>query len=231
MKKSTIILFVIPLMLACDFAWGQKFYIRDVYDFYNEIALPNATHDNENSYDAIEGSPYIQKEFVKGSILIDSTSYEGVPLRYNAYDDRMEFLSKSDLVLYVTNPEQYQKFILQDKTYIYRKAPGSKSEEQGFFQLLKEGTVNLLKKESISLLESQPAKPFGDPKPASFKARPANFYLSLSNGKLIQISKEKDLLQALKPHKEALESYIDQQKLNVKKEEDLQKVIAYANTL
>ncbi|WP_430971882.1 hypothetical protein [Sunxiuqinia rutila] len=231
MKKSAILLFLIPLSLTCDFAFGQKFYTRDLFDFYNEIGMPDASKHNEQTYDAIDGSPYLTEEFVKGSIQKDRTSYEGVPLRYNAFDDRMEFLSKSDLVLYVTNPEQYQKFILQDKTYIYRKAPGSKSEEQGFFQLLEEGTVNLLKKESISLLESQPAKPFSDPKPASFKARPASYYLSLSNGELIQISKEKDLLKALKSQKEALESYIDQHKMNVKREDDLQKVIAYANTL
>ena len=226
MKKLLAIAFVTLSVFQMSPALAQgKFYIRDLFDLYNDVGSPDASKSNLRTYSDIKGSPYINEEFVKGTIIKDSTSYRGIPLRYNAYEDRMEFKPKSGVELYFETPENYKQFVIADKKYVYL------AKLQEYFELLEEGKVSLLKKESKTLKESQPAQPFKDPKPAVFRTKSPVYYISLNDGRLVKIKKDKDLLNVISTDKKELQSFIEDNKLKVKHEKDLQEIISYYNQL
>lgn len=226
MRKLTIILlFALSLFQIVPAIAQTKFYIRDMFDLYNDIGAPDASKSNIRTYNQIKGSPYINEEFVSGTIISDSVSYQKILLRYNAYEDRMEFKPKSGVELYFDTPEKYKQFIIANKRYIYC----NKLHE--YFELLEEGKISLLKKESIILNESEPAQAFKDPKPAEFRTKPPVYYISINNGDYVKIKKDKDLLDAISSNKNEVQTYISKNKLKFKHEEDLQKIISYYNKL
>lgn len=224
-KLTTILLIALSLFQVVPAIAQSKFYIRDMFDLYNDIGSPDASKSNIRTYNQIKGSPYINEEFVNGTIINDSASYQGILLRYNAYEDRMEFKPKSGVELYFDTPEKYKQFIIADKKYVYC------NELHEYFELLQEGKISLLKKESIFLNESEPAQPFKDPKPAEFRTKPPVYYISINNGDFVKIKKDKDLLDIISSNKKEVQTYISKNKLKVKNEEDLQKIISYYNQL
>ena len=76
----TIVCLMSPLVKAQSTSWNDPFPAVNTYG-RNNLTLND-----------IEGSPYLDSEYQSGTVTIDDgTVYKGIPLRYNCYNDVLEF--------------------------------------------------------------------------------------------------------------------------------------------
>jgi hypothetical protein len=220
------VIFSLPTVQAS----AQKFYVRDLFDFYNDVGGKDASRHRQLTYDDISGSPYVHDNFSEGTIISkNGNQYEKVPLRYNVYDDQIEFKHKDGLVLFISNPEDYTAIEIDGAKYVYLQLMDGKRKVQGYYVLLEDGEIQLLKKHAVVKKEAEPAKPYKDPVPAAFVPKPVAYFL-LKDGKIFEISNDKNLLDAC-GNSEKLPAFIKENKLKVRKEEDLKKIVNFSNSL
>jgi len=179
----------------------------------------------------IQGTPYLNEKFVPGKLITSKgAAYTGVPLRYNGYSDDLEFQKGEDS--YNMDPKTIVKraefggLVLVCVQYY----EGRKSKD-GFFQLLTEGKATLLVKYTVKLLDKESAKPFIEPKPARFDDPKKDYYLSINGAPAVLISNKKSLLELFGAEKDKMESYISGNKLSIKKDDDMIKIVSRYNRL
>jgi len=103
--------------------------------------------------------------------------------------------------------------------------------QNGLFEVLTEGKATLLIKYTIKFLEKEKVQPFVDPKPARFDAPKKEFYVTLLGVPAKLIANKKSLLELFGERKDEMESYISKNKLSIRADDDLTKIIAHFNTL
>ena len=58
----------------------------------------------------IEGSPYLNKEFVEGTIYTNQKNqYNNIPIRYNIYTDELEYRTPDNQILTLATPQIVEK--------------------------------------------------------------------------------------------------------------------------
>ncbi len=193
----------------------------------NELLKSNISQVN------YKGSPYLSEGFSYGKIIVDNDKIFKKNLRFNAYSDvfeiknngRISGLIKSKNVKVLLNGELYQLFSYPDKGI----------EKDGYFvNLNPKGTkISLLLKNEKEFIEAKKAtNSYSDNKPAKFIYK--KLYFIKKGNKLpvveIRLSK-KSVLKALKNQKQAILSFIKNNKLKLRNEKDVVKLFNYYNTL
>jgi len=225
--KSKVLLLLTTLL---TFSISNAQTVLSLSDFSREVGLIHQREAGQRAPD-INGTPYLNDEFELGAVIVsDQLIYNGIPLRYNIFNDQIEFKSNKDLVLALDKAETYKEIQIEKKRFVYASATKGKLEVSGFFEILEEGQVCLLKKYDMALTAPQPPGGFKDAVPASYDLRPANYFLKIGDSNL-GFSNEKELTALLQDHQKELESYIKNNKLKVRKEEDLLQMIKYYNSL
>lgn len=216
--------------VATPTAFAQKTII-DLYELYkgrNHLEPAN----REKSYADVAGSPYAQQDFVTGSVVLENgDTYEAVPLRYNAYEDQIEFKHPNGVVLNLNNPNKLKLIAIGQQQYTYfEKAETPPDGLTGYFELLENGEIQLLKRQNIILEKAAPAKAYQDPKPAHFKERPTDYYIHYQN-QLFKVNSKKQFFTTFPSLEKELKPFIKKQKLKFRQEEDLRRIINQANRL
>jgi len=185
-----------------------------------------------NLYNDFHGSPYVQKNFTEGSATrLNGRKYQKIPLKYNGYSDRIEFSDNNGNMMYIPDPEEYKEFKIGDKKFIYLRNINQKPKLQGYFELLENGKIKLLKKYQIILKEAVPAQAYKEPKPAEFVAKQPEYYLITKGGDAIRAKNKKSILQFLSDKRVEMSKFISKNKLKPRKEKDLKHLINYYNEL
>ncbi|PKP33665.1 MAG: hypothetical protein CVU00_10390 [Bacteroidetes bacterium HGW-Bacteroidetes-17] len=208
------------------------------YNTYEQASLTdflNATHSGALrrsilSENDIKGSPYLKTEFVLGDILTyNKIHYVNVPLRYNIYNDEIEFEVDKENYLAISSPESIQKIIIGDDAFIYTVKRNKKGEQFGYYQLLHEGKVRLLSRHNIVFKEATRTTGYKAAESAKFEKNSNTYYLQKENDEPHEISNKKDLVAMLGPQGEKINLLIKKEKLNFRKEEDLIKLVKFMN--
>jgi len=197
----------------------------------DQSPIKNSFGRNHLTLADIDGSPYLESEYKVGSVItVDDVFYKDIPLRYNCFDDGLEFLK--DNVAYDLKPkEKIKKAEFGGQIFVYRDFEPDGGINKSFFQLLVEGKASLYARFNIKFYEAEELKGFADPKPARFDDLSETYYISINNSPAKKISNNKKLLEILAAKQKDVESFISKQKLSVKKSADLKKIIAYYNSL
>ena len=161
---------------------------------------------------------FLTNNFIESTIIDFEDEQFDVELRYRFLDDEMQIMHKGKIKALF--PQKIKKLIFKQngttQTFIPLKYSDKKTVNLGYFELLADGKMKLLKqfqkskKEKIKTVlffqnESEPAK--------SFKV------------------KKSSILKLMSRHKSAVSKFIVKKKINVKKENDLKKVFDYYNSL
>lgn len=208
MKKSLICLRLILAALATQ---AQSMYIQDL----------NGRPIFENGYTEIEGSPYLNDNWVRGTVKAKHNGkvYEIAKMRYDVYKDEVE---------YEENQKPYRfggeitEFITNEG--IFRNGfPAAESlTERSFYQVLFDGKVKLLKKNTVRV---QSEKLYNSATQTKRFLKENSLYLFKDNS-ITRLKKDKkSLLEALSTKQEELEKFIKTEKLKLTKEEDIQRVV------
>ncbi|OOQ60796.1 hypothetical protein [Mucilaginibacter pedocola] len=189
------------------------------------------------SYMNVEGTPYLTDEWQPGDVKLVNgvTSQEKLMLKYNLVDDMLLFKEKgSDNAMSFVVP--VQEFTISpagdDKVLVKHFRAGYKDIEgntpTSFYQVLSDGKVQLLRKDTKKALETQE---IGSASKTTTFIEKTKYYLVV-NGKTTQVKNDKKSLLAVLADKQAqLEDYIKTNKVNFKDDAQLGKLVDYYNTL
>jgi hypothetical protein len=149
-------------------------------------------------------------------------------LRYNAFDDQMEFVKKE--TTYYLKKELGRTVNFASLNQLYKVY--SISGDLSFFLVHTEGKSSLLAKQSVRFIEAKKATTtYGKDKPASYKRISDELYLALNNTTLVKLpTKKKEFYKTFGSKASEIKSYMKKNKLSYKKVEDLKKVVAHFNT-
>ena len=201
-----------------------------VIEFSNPYAtdLPlDKRYINENfhDYDEIDGSPYLNSDFVNGTFYVKDTLAIKHPIRYNLYTDQMEYKSEG-INYYVGSPQSLSRIVLGESVFIYLPF----IEKGGYFELFEPGKCKLVQKRKVVFKHSE-TKPIVGIIRSSYERRPDEFYLIINQNQAFRIVNMNSVINALKDQKPKIETFIKQEKIRNTKKENLIKIAKYYNSL
>jgi hypothetical protein len=183
------------------------------------------------SYGDTKGDPYLTKDWSTASVkLQNGQTYDGVNVRYNVLEDQLTFKTADGTEMAFATPVSEFKITYDEKgspvTKVFRS--GFKgTTDKTFYEVLHDGTVKVLKKNGKQI---ETVQEYNSPPTKSITDRIKYFYVL--NNELVELKKDTKSLSAVFGSKSAnVEKYIKENKLNVKKDEDLVKAFDYFSTL
>jgi hypothetical protein len=178
----------------------------------------------------VEGTPYLSEKYVAGEILF-GTSRSTVPLRYNAYQDLMEYQQNGKAL--VLDPSTKIKSVrLGESTYIVDKFEFDGKTKYGFLNLLDSGKVTLVAKKVIKYQEPLKGKALdGGDLPAKFSKSSDAYFYRIGNGELQEVDNIKNMIASFPDKQEEVKQFAKKEKISPKKEEELVKLVRYYNSL
>lgn len=204
--------------------------IQELGNFVNEYSAKSYNQGSGiglwNESD-ITGSPYLSDEFIIGKIVTNNNiTYTEIPLRYNIYNDNMEFKLSEDSVLAISNPGMMKDIQIGDEVFIYCYNQNNKG---GYYSRKTGGDIQVLSKYIVVFNKPEPPEPFREAKPASFSRRANELFLKFGESVPVLISNKKDLETAFGSQSAEVFSLAKKEKLNFKKEADLIQLVNLLN--
>jgi hypothetical protein len=211
------------LIISSQMTFGQT-SDRFITNYY---ARKNYFPEKAKEFKEIEGSPYLNSEFIDGVFYLKDTTAVKILLRYNIYTDEMEYQSNG--VNYaVGNPLYLNKILLGESVFVYLPF----IQKGGYFELFEVGKCTLVQKKLIYI------KPAEEPKamqstyiPAKFIRKPDIFYMLVNDTLVFKIDNMKSIKKALQDQQLKIDSFIKQEKIKNTKQENLIKIVKYYNSL
>lgn len=181
---------------------------------------------NKVRYSAIKHKMYISNEYKDAKV---DNIPEVFKLRYNMFKDEMEFIKNNETYYLKKDDGRIVNFINNDTKFIILK----EGKDLGYYKILSDGEVQLLVKQSVDFKDAVPAKSSYQPaKKADFIRNDDVYHIRYSsNGRMVEVptSKRKfyDLFSSMYSD---VKGFVKSNKLDIKDEKDLLKVVAYFNS-
>lgn len=178
------------------------------------------------TYQDIEGSPFMTKDFGLGKVFTKDGVFDKVKMKYDIYADAFLFdLNGSELYLEAT--EYVTKVIVDNQIFVISGLPNSK-KKPGFVIQLDSNKVSLYAKKNIYFRSAEPAKAIeARPTPAAFLPRANKYFVRVGSGPLVLIEKIKDIYELFPAEEDSLKKYIKTEDLSFKTEADLVKIVRF----
>ena len=185
------------------------------------------------TYHNIEGSPYLYENWIKGSVkLTNGLAYSNLSLKYDQVADELIFLNETSKPQIFQHPvHEFTILNNQNREIKFRNGftPVEDGSAMSFYEVLADGNTQLLKRTSKSIVEEL-ASGSNILKVQKIKEN-TKYYIATAD-KLIRIKKDqKSILSALSGKSTELSKFIKDNKLNLKADDNLAKVIAYYNSI
>jgi hypothetical protein len=228
---KTLILLLFLFLSLSTLAQGN-YELNQAIDFFRTNKMINGEIKNMLTEKDIDGSPYLTEEFITGTVYTSSKiQYNDIPLRYNIYNDQMQFKSPDGKIAAIAAPEIIDKVVFGDYTMEYIPFINAKKVRRGFFVLLLEGKASLYARPNVDYREPVPPGAYKDAEAAKFIEKPYTYYIRIGMEAAQLIEKKKDLEAVFPDHKKEIENFIKKNKVNHRKEDKLKALVEYYNSL
>ena len=191
--------------------------------------IPKENRAQSYSNAPLEGSPFLEDTYVKGTVYQRDHSFE-TDLRYNIFADRMEF-RRLGSVEFLTPAMAVTKIVIKTNTFVADQYLLKGQLTYGYFILLDSGKIRILKKMNIAITPFVPAAPLQDTKPAMYTRKADTYYLKIDNQTLLEIRSIKKLILSLPDHQKEMEAFAKKERISANEPEDLVKFSRYYNAL
>jgi len=186
------------------------------------------------SYSNIIGDPYIFSNFNPGQIVFKTGEVYDVEIRYDIYADLVQIRYDGNMFA-IAYPDKLNKIIVDTVTFIHDSFTKSGDKDiqnkSSYFILLTDGKCKLLIKKNIRIQDPEPPKILQDAKPARFVHTNDTYYLKLNDSQAVLIKNRNIILDLLNDQKEALINFMNIEKTNVNRIQDLIRLVNYYNSL
>ncbi|PKF75448.1 hypothetical protein [Chryseobacterium sp. PMSZPI] len=177
------------------------------------------------TYDEIEGSAYYDKQFSVASV---SPNYEDVPIRYNTYNDQIEF-KKNEEVMVLPKTDTFSRITFRNSKNTLVLLDGASGSKEYYFEIIK-GKYSLYKKVKTKFVDFIPAPtPYQTDQPAMFRTLEPAYYIQTDNHLVGNFKSPKDIITQLPENKEVLNKFFKSNKIKIDKEDDLIKFVNFLN--
>lgn len=204
---------------------------QETIDFYrtNKFITGSGKTISENN---IKGSPYLHDDFFYGSIYtVQKQHFADIPLRYNIYNDDLEFKTPEGNIQALATPEIVEKAIFGSTQLVYCPYVLNKKDKKGFFIVLEEGKVSLYAKPAVAFKEATTPGAYKEPEPPKFVKKSDEYYLRVGTNPAEIIGNKKELMAAFPDNQDQVKSYISKNKIKTNKPESLKELVKYYNSL
>ncbi|HSO89120.1 MAG TPA: hypothetical protein VLQ91_21385 [Draconibacterium sp.] len=226
---------LIFILALAGFSFGQaslNYEIQETIDFYKANKFISGETKNVLTENNITGSPYLNKDFETGTIFtVQRRQYVGIPLRYNIYNDNLEFKNPADEIQALATPEIVEKAVIVNTQLIYLPYLQANKTKKGFFIVLEEGKASVYSKPGILFKERTEPGAYKEPEPPKFVRKSEEYYIRIGNEQAILIKSKKELIAAFPDNQDKIENFISKNKIKTNKPEGLKEVVIYYNSL
>lgn len=177
-----------------------------------------------------KGSPYIQPLFAQAKLENIETKAN---MRYNAYSDQFEFIGNRNDTLLLDKIDDFGTIVFLGSNKKYKLVTYSnnieKSHKGYLIELYSKANFTLFKREWISFYAGKKAKTsLEKDMPAKFNKESDSYYLKDTNGNITDFPESKKQLTKLFPvKKEAIESFVKENKIDFDADADRIKIIDF----
>jgi len=222
---SLLILFVfISLTAFCQAPISPEF--QELWDDFHFYKSKEGT--SEITY---KGSPFFEVEDNSCALtLLSNQEISGLTIRYNIYKDQME-IKKDDQYYVISKQKALPHIKLGSKHFFYTIYNDGNFKKTGYLEFLTGGVCTLFRQHGKVLIAAKQPKPFQEATPPTFRDKASVYYISIDNAYPTRVKNFKEIISLLSPHSDAMTAYIKSNKLKFKKQEDLEKVIEFYNSL
>lgn len=180
----------------------------------------------------VVGTPYLNDEFIEGSVFTTSkTQFVEVPLRYNIYNDQIEFRLGENPVQALAAPETVEMIQYGDYIFEYVPFTNAKKIRRGFFVVEEKGNATLYSKPQVVFENAKEPAAYQDAKPAQFVKRPDEYYIRVGMEPAMLIANKRDLEEAFPDHKDEISGFIKKNKVKPNDPETLKELVQFYNSL
>ena len=231
--KNNFLIFALLLISSIQIKAQYNYNVIPIMDSFRILEMTEKDINMTLSEVDIEGTPYLDDEFIKGTVYTTSKQkIIDIPVRYNIYNDNLEFKSPEAKILAVSKPEtleliDFGKYKMKHTSYI-----DTKQTRYSFLILQEEGKATLFAKPEVFFQEGVKGDGIRPSKAAEFIRKPDSYYISIDNKPAAKIDNKKDLINVLSEHQEEISEFLKQNKVkNITKDAQLQAIVKYYNSL
>lgn len=194
------------------------------------VYVQNTVTGSNRAPSNVLGSPYLNEEFVIGTVTIKGEESYQTLLRYNAFNDELEM--RNGTTTSAVMKRDYITVRLGGDVFSVHAYAFNDGIKNGYFNALNDGSAVLLRRRKVILREGQVAtSSYGKDKPPKFEME-ESYYLSV-DGETAQPVKlnKKGVLTALSGTNKDLSSYVKKNKLKLKSESEVLQLLSHYNSL
>ena len=181
----------------------------------------------------IVGTPYLNEVFMSSTI----SGVENIFLtRYNAFSDEVE-VSYDESIFVIPKEERYSTIYNKASDYKLQLLRYNAEKDEyvyGYlFEIFSNDKVGFYKREQITLQEAREApNGYSLPVPPKYNRKNEEYYLKMDAERVVPFPKSKKaLLNLYASNEQKVSSYLKEEKISFKKEEDLLKLTKFLATL
>jgi len=173
---------------------------------------------------------YLYEEWKPGSFeLEDGNTFQDRMIRYNIYNQQMEYAWKGDTVA-IGNPEDLIKLTIENNTFVYREFICNNKVRKGYLELLVEGKHELLLHRGIKYVYKENPHGTGKGGPVTTYYQDNRYFLSC-NGKIAEQLPERknEIIAMLEEDEKELKKYVKENKCKLKNQDELVDFFVFVN--
>ena len=224
---------IIIVFAASLFASSQSEYqIHAAMEFFRISQLDNGEWKSVITDNDIEGSPYLEDEFKNGIIFTASKmQFVDIPLRYNIFNDNLEFKTPEEKIQELAAPEIVEKAVFGDIQMVYIPYSDLKKIKRGFFVVVEEGNASLFEKPVITYVK--PTKPgaYQEAESAKFIRKSDAYYIRIGKEQAKKVGNKKEVVEIFPDHQSEISTFIKKNKIKTNNQESLLKLVKYYNSI
>ena len=211
------------------------YFNRSLQDFASKMQLSGTEPGrriSSGAHSTVEGSVYLNDNFEKGEIFTsDNERFTGIPMRFNAYHGEIEVLMPDSSVWSLSNRAEIIKILLNSSVLVYTKFITDEGEKSGYLVSVYDGKSLLFRRDYKVFLEGAPSNGIINEIPSKIVDRPKEFFIKTDTGLPRFFKTSKNLAEIFADQSAEIKSYIKKQKINLKKEDDLIKLMTFIDSI
>lgn len=195
-----------------------------------QIPSPNeAGGKYEKSLYSRESGMYLDRGWQQGyAVLADHTRLDHLMLRYDIYNQQIQFISNGDTLAF-SNPAELDYVQLDGRRFIYEEYEHGGVLDRGYFEILKEGDCKLLLHRTVTHhIRKDNIAGFGEDE----FLRKVTYFIKKEDQVAREVrASKKSVYCAFEDEKDTIKHFIRTNNLKMKSCEDLIQVVAFYNSL
>jgi len=180
-------------------------------------------------YANMDGTPFLEEEFLPGSVFLKSGEVYTGEFRYDIYADQVQFVDGEKLYC-LAFPGELVAVKIGETMIKFLSYGDGRNLSEGYLITLVDGYYSLYVKLAKNLNEAVPEKPYQPARPPKFVNKPDNFYIMVGDSPALRVKGKKELIQMFQGKESIVKDFIDEEGIKTNNRFDLIKLVTFMNS-